>query len=386
MQKLRLLIVAALLIAPLSASAKLGPVQTQQVQKLMEQSRKFRATLPGKPINRGVAQWARALAAEARKIAARSEAPYLTPAELQRLTRAYAQTRAVVHHRRFRDELVLDTWDEVVVKFGRLSRTARKMHQAAMAPPRPVVQPRPLAPPQPVVQPRPVQAPPRPALPIPYRFRGGINGQPVVFEGAGPLAVAKRCNSYMVAHRERVHVMNLGDRPFRPRRGSVKPAQVCALIGLNARPIRPVPNSGTLKATVEGMPIRLTGTMGRVQRAVRTLVPDVVRGVFVKNLTLHGVQFTKRHGFWRSDAVTAIILAEAPKAGRLEATGRIGSTPFRFVTDTTQQMQAECRRYLPEVGVRMVREVEVNGQVYRKRRGFYSAPQLCMAISSHARH
>ncbi|MBP47234.1 MAG: hypothetical protein CMH53_04790 [Myxococcales bacterium] len=385
-------LIVTTLLCPALCSAQLGSKQSVQTTKFIEKLRQFRAALPGINTNQRVARAVRNCAQEAHKISFRSRAAYLVPAELQRLNRAYARARQEMHQTPITDELVLDTWDEVVVGYARIARSAKRMHQLQMmtkkpvrdiiqpqlAQPRVVVKPK-VVQPQVIVKPKVVQR-----LAVPYRFRGSIQGQPVVFEGASPIKVAAKCQQYMRTHRRMINVMQIRKRGFRPRRGSISPGQACALVGLNANPLGKTAQSGVLKAVVAGMPIHLQGRPQLIARTLNALVKDLVRRERVRALELHGVKFRKKFGAWNDAAVLKILLSEAPRMGRLEVTGQIKSTPFRFVGNSTAEIQNECRSFVATIRLGLIRTVEANGKRFRKRIGFYQPAQLCMTISSQA--
>jgi hypothetical protein len=208
--------------------------------------------------------------------------------DMSRFETIYVRARRTVAvsdgHQQPSDAL-LDAWDRVVAVYAPMRRGAQ--------PPRPM--------------------PPRPMPPAQttYRFEGRFEQTPVSLTGRSLEELEAACLQFTSAIDTRyVDDVTIGNQAVRNGPSYWDAPALCSIVSLNATTqLRIAP---TVTGSIEGLPFSITGSREVVERALRTHLPRVVRGMQVDDVTINGRAYRNGPSYWSAEQITALIVSQLP--------------------------------------------------------------------------
>ena len=213
-------------------------------------------------------------------------------------------------------------------------------------------------------------------------FDGRFEATDVTFSGRDAQEVQDECTAFAsTTSLSWVDEIQVGNQTHRRSGGYWSADALCAIAAANAAPRRGECGA-TIRGSIESTPFAFCATDDEeLASLVTRLVPNLV-GSWVDEMVINGQAIRSSSGYWNERAVTAILLNNTPEEGaRLQASGTIESVPFAFSAETAHELRSTCESFWSNFNFSWADEMVINGQS-RRARGYWSAPEACMIVSS----
>jgi hypothetical protein len=207
----------------------------------------------------------------------------------------------------------------------------------------------------------------------------------VAFDGYGLDAVDQQCLNFVrsanIGQIDEVWIR--GNRVYN-QNAYWSAETVCALLTLNADRQGNQGGAG-LSASIENLPIQVqVRDYGDLDRVIDTLVPQLVAGQRVDELTINGQRVYNQNSYYTPQQVAAIIKNNVVLPwGSLISQGTVEEVPFVFTGNIGSDIENRCLQFVSSaLAGRQIDQMVVNGQSRYNQNSYWSPAEICMTIKT----